>query len=119
MPTVKRFLFVMRQAPHQGVALQELLDVVLTTAAFDQAVSLLFLDDGVFQLKQHQQLESTGLKDTLAIFKALALYEVNDLYVEVESLDERGLQATDLALPVKTVLRNEVAHLTRQFERIY
>ncbi|MEQ1638264.1 MAG: sulfurtransferase complex subunit TusC [Methylococcales bacterium] len=119
MPTVKRFLFVMRHAPHQGVALQELLDVVLTTAAFDQVVSLLFLDDGVFQLKQHQQLGSTGLKDTLAIFKALALYEVKDLYVEVESLEERGLQVTDLALPVKTVLRKEVAGLTKQFERIY
>ncbi|NOT86285.1 MAG: sulfurtransferase complex subunit TusC [Methylococcaceae bacterium] len=115
---MQRFLFVMRHAPHQGTALQERLDVILTTAAFDQAVSLLFLDDGVFQLKKHQQPEMFELKDTLAIFRVLELYDINDLYVEIESLDERGLQTTDLALPVKTVLRNQVAHLTRQFERV-
>ncbi len=61
----------MRHAPHSGIQLQERLDIVLTTAAFDQQVALLFLDDGVFQLKKSQQVEKQGLKDTLAIFNAL------------------------------------------------
>ncbi len=116
---MKRFLFVMREAPHQGVRLQELLDVVLITAAFDQAVSLLFLDDGVFQLKQRQQPETAGLKDTLAIFDALSLYDIQELVVELESLQQRGLQAADLALPIRTLLRQEVAQWVKQFEVIY
>ncbi|MCX7088395.1 MAG: sulfurtransferase complex subunit TusC [Methylococcales bacterium] len=115
---MKTFLFVMRQAPYQGVMLQEMLDVILITAAFDQPVSVLFLDDGVFQLKKHQQPDASGLKNTLAIFDALELYGVDELYVEVESLLERGLQATDLALPLKTVHRKEIAQLSRQFERV-
>ncbi len=116
---MQRFLFIMRKAPHQGTQLQEILDVILTTAAFDQAVSLLFLDDGVFQLKQQQQPVASGLKDTLAIIHALELYGVNDYYVEVESLIERGLHITDLALPVTPLHRQDVAQLSKQFEQVY
>lgn len=116
---MKHYLFVMRDAPHQGVRLQELLDVLLITAAFDQAVSLLFLDDGVFQLKQHQQPILAGLKDTLAILGALELYEVKALVVESESLEKCSLQAADLAIPVNVLPRAEIATWIKQFEIIY
>lgn len=116
---MKKFLFVMREAPHQGVKLQELLDVVLITAAFDQSVSLLFLDNGVFQLKKNQQPASAGLKDTLAILSALELYEINELVVEVESMQQRGLQMADLALPVISILREELAAYFEQFDVVY
>lgn len=113
---MQRFLFVMRDAPHQGVILQEKLDFILITAAFDQVVSLLFLDDGVFQLKKQQQPESLGLKNITTIFDAMGIYGINDVYVEHESLVERGLQEADLSLPVKVVVRKEIAQLSRQFD---
>lgn len=116
---MKKFLFVMRDAPHQGVKLQELLDVVLITAAFDQSVSLLFLDDGVFQLKKNQQPAMAGLKDTLAILSALELYEINELMIEVESLQQRGLQMADLALPVNRIVRQDMAQWLQTFDVIY
>lgn len=116
---MKKFLFVMRHAPHQGVRLQELLDVVLITSAFDQTVSLLFLDNGVFQLKKNQQSAVAGLKDTLAILSALELYDINELVVEVESMQQRYLQNTDLALPVRNILREELAAYVGQFDVVY
>lgn len=115
---MKNFLFVVRHLPHSGVATQEILDVILTTAAFDQAVSLLFLDDGVLQLKNRQQTAATGIKDTLAIFKVLELYDVQDLYLEAEALQERGLTTDDLALPVNLLLRSEINTLFKQFDMI-
>ncbi len=115
---MKRYLFTMNQPPHQGCLLQEWLDIILTTAAFDQPVSLLFIDDGIFQLKQQQQAQNFGLKETLSLFKALALYDINTLYVEVESLEACGMQANDLALPVIEIYRHNLPTLMREYDII-
>lgn len=45
---MKSFLFVMQSAAYKGNKVQEVLDAVLISAAFDQQVSLLLLDDAVF-----------------------------------------------------------------------
>lgn len=107
---------MMRTLPHQGVQLQEKLDIILTAAAFDQHVSLLFLDDGVFQLKKGQQPEKQQLKDTASIFNALEMYDVNDLYIEAESLQQRGLTQADLTLPMKEIGCQEVGRLFKRFD---
>jgi len=51
---VKKFLYVNRRQPHGTVYALESLETVLIGAAFDQDVSMLFIDDGVFQLKKDQ-----------------------------------------------------------------
>jgi len=113
---MKKFLFILRNPPHQGIQLQEKLDVILTTAAFDQKVALLFLDDGVFQLKKNQQPEKQGLKDTASIFNALEIYDVHDLFTEVESLQQRGLKPSDLTLPAKEFYRKDINDLMQQYD---
>lgn len=114
-----RFLFILNRLPHQGLALAELLDVLFTTAAFEQSVSLLFVDAGVLQLYSTQQPGSYGLKDTLAMFSALELYGVTEYYVEQESLHEYGLQLTDLQLKAMPIARSAVSELLQQFTHIY
>jgi tRNA 2-thiouridine synthesizing protein C len=116
---MKRYLFVLRKAPHSGLYLQEMLDIILTTAAFDQAVSLLLLDDGVFALKKGQQAHAMGLKNTAAIFDALTLYEIHDIYTETESLEERGLTPSDLSLAVHPFYRHDIAELMQRFDVLF
>jgi len=94
--TVKKFLYVNRKAPYGTIYAQESLEVVLIGAAFDQDVSMAFLDDGVFQLTKGQDTKATGLKNFSPTFRALGDYEVTKLYVEQDSLDERGLTLDDL-----------------------
>ncbi|WP_446811626.1 sulfurtransferase complex subunit TusC [Methylomonas sp. 2BW1-5-20] len=115
---MKRYLFIMRRPPHCGSHLQETLDVILTAAAFDQQVALLFADEAVLQLKTHQGADGMALKDTLAIFKALQIYDVNDLYVEQESLHAAGLDTDNLILPVSILPRREIKHLMRGYDVI-
>lgn len=93
---IKKFLYVNRKAPYGTIYAQEALEVVLIGAAFDQDVSLAFLDDGVFQLTKGQDTKETGLKNFSPTFRALGDYEVTKLYVEQESLNERGLTLDDL-----------------------
>ena len=94
--TIKKFLYVNRKAPYGTIYAQESLEVVLIGAAFDQDVSLAFLDDGVFQLTKGQNTKEIGLKNFSATYRALGDYEVTKLYVEKESLEERGLTLDDL-----------------------
>ncbi len=93
---VKKFLYVNRKAPYGTIYALEALEVVLIGAAFDQDVSLAFLDDGVFQLTKGQDTKEIGMKNFSPTFRALGDYDVTKLYVERESLEERGLSADDL-----------------------
>lgn len=96
MSDVKKFLYVNRRAPYGTVYALESLEVVLIGAAFDQDVSLVFMDDGVFQLKKDQDSEASGMKNFSPTFNALGDYDVNKIYVEKESLEARGLTMDDL-----------------------
>ncbi len=96
MSDVKKFLYVNRKAPYGTIYALESLEVVLIGAAFDQNVSLAFLDDGVFQLAKGQDTKSLGVKNFSPTYRALGDYGVTKLYVEKESLAERGLTEDDL-----------------------
>lgn len=111
---MKKYLFVMRHLPHVSSHVQETLDQMLTTAAFDQSVSVLFLDAGVLQLKRGQNSQPMGLKNTAAIFQALELYEINNLFVEAESLSSLGMTVDELILPVEVTPRAEVNALMQR-----
>ncbi|MBL1263279.1 sulfurtransferase complex subunit TusC [Candidatus Methylomicrobium oryzae] len=116
---MKQFLFVLRRPPHSGAFVQEMLDIILTTAAFDQPTSLLLLDDAVFQLKHGQQPADFGMKDTASIYRALEIYDVKLVYAELESLEERGLKPADLCLPVQTIYRKDIASLMRRHQVLF
>jgi len=93
---VKKFMYVNRKAPYGTVYALESLEVVLIGAAFDQDVSLAFIGDGVYQLTKGQKTEGIGQKNFSPTFSALGDYEVTKIYIEKESLEERGLTLDDL-----------------------
>ncbi len=92
----KKFLYINRRAPHGSIYAHESLEVVLIGAAFEQAVTLAFIDDGVYQLMQNQDTGGIGVKNFAPTFRALGDYDVNQIYVEQESLELRGLSKDDL-----------------------
>ena len=92
----KKFLYVNRSAPYGTIYALESLEVVLIGAAFDQDVSIAFFDDGVYQILKNQDTSGIGMKNFSPTYRALGDYEVTRLYVEKESLDERGLSPDDL-----------------------
>lgn len=115
---MKKYLFILEKPAHSGAYVQEMLDIILSTAAFDQSVTILWLDDAVFQLKNQQQV-ITGHKDIAAILQSLSLYDITELYVETESLQERGLGVNNLALAVQELARSEIASFIQQFNVVF
>ena len=92
----KKFMYVNRKAPYGTVYALESLEVVLIAAAFEQDISLAFIDDGVYQIAKGQNTDGIGMKNFSSTYKALGDYEINKIFVEKESLDERGLTPDDL-----------------------
>jgi tRNA 2-thiouridine synthesizing protein C len=92
----KKFLYVNRKAPYGTIYAWESLEVVLIGAAFEQDVSLLFMDDGVYQLVKEMDTAGIGMKNFTATYAALGDYDVNKIYVDKDALTERGLALDDL-----------------------
>ncbi|MDO9053043.1 MAG: sulfurtransferase complex subunit TusC [Gallionella sp.] len=111
MSEVKKFMFVNRKAPYGTIYALESLEVVLITAAFDQDVSLMFLDDGVYQLKKGQQTKGIETKNFSPAYRALEDYDVEKLYVDKESMDARGLTEEDFLVSVTVLSRAEMGAL--------
>jgi len=93
---IKKFCYMNRKAPYGTIYALESLEVVLIAAAFDQDISLVFADDGVYQLTNNQETDGIGMKNFSKTYSALGDYDIKKIYVEKESLDERGLTADDL-----------------------
>ena len=96
MSDAKKFMYINRKAPYGTIYAWESLEVVLIGAAFDQEVSLAFVDDGVYQLMKGQDTTEVGIKNFSPTYAALGDYDVNKIYVEKESLEARGLTLDDL-----------------------
>lgn len=96
MSTTKKMMYINRNAPHGTVYALEGLEVVLAGAAFEQDVSMAFLGDGVFQIMQGQDTSDSDMKNFSPAYRALGDYGVTKLYVEEESLQQRGLTVDDL-----------------------
>lgn len=115
---IKKLMYVNRRAPYGTVYALESLEVVLIGAAFEQDVSVAFMDDGVFELVKGQDGGDTGIKNFSKTYRALEMYDVEKLYVSKESLDERGLTEDDLLVDVEVKNVDEMKALMEEQEVI-
>ena len=113
-PKVKKFMFVNRKAPYGSIFALESLEVVLISATFDQEVSLVFIDDGVYELVKGQQTKGIGMKNFSPSYRALEGYDVEKLYVDRDSMEQRGLRETDLLVPVELLDAGQMGFLMQQ-----
>jgi tRNA 2-thiouridine synthesizing protein C len=111
---IKRFLYINRKAPYGTIYALESLEVVLIAAAFEQDVSLAFLDDGVYQLAKGQETKNIGMKNFSPTYRALEDYDINKLYVEKEAMEARGLTEGDFIVPVEVKTAAEITKLMEE-----
>ena len=78
---MKSVLYLVRRPP--GPLADETTDLMLVSGVFEQATSVVFVDDGVLQL--------AGLDARQSPLKALPTYEVESLYADTQSLAVRGI----------------------------
>jgi tRNA 2-thiouridine synthesizing protein C len=105
--TGRRILFVVSQPPLRGALTRELLDAVLVAGVFEQRVTLLFVDDGVYQLLDNGLVGGNIARN----FRALPSYDIDAVWVDRAALAARQLATEDLVLPVRVAGRAAIRRL--------
>ncbi len=115
---VKKIMHIIRRAPHGTIYSYEALETVLIMAAYDQDISMAFIDDGVYALKKDQDTSEIEIKGYMKTFTALDDYDVEKLYVDRQSLEERGLTKDDLIVDVEVLESAEIGKLMAEQDSI-
>jgi tRNA 2-thiouridine synthesizing protein C len=110
----KKIMHVMRRAPHGSIYTYEGLEMILIMAAYEQDLSVAFIGDGVYALKKNQDTAGIGIKGFSKTFMALDGYDVEKLYVDKQSLEERGLTEDDLVVDVEVMDASEIGRLMNE-----
>lgn len=100
----KSTLVVLRRSPYGSSLAKASIDVALAAAAFEQPVDLLFLGDGVLQLRPDQDSRVLGVKNIGRQLAALPLYDIDRVYVDSEAAARFNLDLSKA--PVDTCVLN-------------
>ena len=92
---MKKVAIIISSAPHGTAKGREALDTALALSTFNH-ISVFFIGDGVFHLLANQHPELILMRDYIATFNMLELYDIEDVYVCKASLDERNLNQIPL-----------------------
>lgn len=111
-------LLIITRRPPAHLAAREALDLALAAAAFGVPVGLLFMDDGVLQLRKGQDATLLEQKSLTANLGALEMYGVEDVMVCRHSLAERGLDMAQCALGADCVDNAQIATLFDHYNEV-
>ena len=116
---MSKILVISRKAPYGSSAPREALDLALAGALFDQSISILLLDDAVFQLLPGQHPKAIGQKNLGAIMQSLPIYDIDNIFIAERALKERGLTASTLSLPAKAISTAEIKQLIQEQDQVF
>lgn len=115
----KKILLISRHAPYGNSTAREALDTALAASVYDQDISVLFMDDGIFQLLKNQHSQLIDQKNIASTIPALPLYGIENIYVHQNSMDERAISIEELVLDeIKMLNDDDVKHLLNQQDHL-
>ncbi len=114
----KKIAVINSQSPFNTPAGRESLDLALIFGAFEQQVSVFFIDDGVYQLIKSQQPEQIGGKDFLATMKAFELYDIENTYCCEHSIAQRSIDKTTLIASAVLLTPEKIAQQLATFDHV-
>ncbi|MBL4835081.1 MAG: sulfurtransferase complex subunit TusC [Pseudomonas sp.] len=111
-------LLIITRRPPAHIGAREALDLALAAAAFGVPTGLLFMDDGVLQLRKGQDAALLQQKSLTANLGALDMYGIEDVMVCRHSLAERGLHVNQCAVAVDCVDNAQIAALLDHYSEV-
>ena len=116
-----KLAFLFRTAPHGNAISREGLDALLAATAFcdEEDIGVFFIDDGVLNLLDEQNPELLLQKDFIRTFKLLDLYDIEQRFVCVDSLDQYNLQAEQLIISAEKIDSTSLINKLSQAEKVF
>ena len=111
-------LFIFSHSPYGSSLGREGLEAALAAGAFDQNMAIIFMGEGLWQLKNEQQTHNSGHKNHQKMTTALPLFGVDSLYAQACGLEARHLDVNDLYLDVKAISDSQISTLIHQAKHV-
>ncbi len=89
-------LLVFRHAPYGNALAREGLEAALACGAMGAKTNILYMNEGVWQLLEPQNSKTIGYKNQASMASALALYDVEGIWIDEDSLRQRNLTSVDI-----------------------
>ncbi|NUE96689.1 sulfurtransferase complex subunit TusC [Gilliamella sp. ESL0232] len=99
---MKKLAIIISSPPHGNAKGREALDIALAISVINH-ISVFFIDDGVFHLLPEQQPHKILMRNYIATFNMLELYDIDDVYVCESSLKSRNLIQIPHNIPSKVI----------------
>ncbi len=93
---MKDLLIILKNSPYRTELSKITLDLAITFATFEQAVSILIIGDGCLQLYPNQNTEAVDHRNHLKTLTSLGFYDIDNIYIEENSLENTGLNPDEL-----------------------
>lgn len=111
---MKKILIILSQPPYSDARAKDALDIALTSAAFEQEVSLLFSQDACYLLLDQQNPQPIAQKNLSNTLKALPMYDIEQLYVDEEALRVRGISAEQVESSAECLNKERIAEMIHE-----
>jgi tRNA 2-thiouridine synthesizing protein C len=111
-------LVVVRHSPYGSSMGKVSVDTVLATAAFDCQPTVLYMGEGVLQLKPEQNAEAINQKTIGKQLASFPMYDVEQIYVEAEAAARYGLDLENAPVTSKAVNSDEIYALLNTSQHI-
>jgi tRNA 2-thiouridine synthesizing protein C len=117
MPS-RELLLVCRHSPYGSQLSRSALDIALAASVFERDLSVLFMDEGVWQLLREQDAGSIYFKSIEKIIDSFPLYDLDSLFVDQHSLTQRQLSQSAIRDQVQLLGAQELPTFLNSFKQI-
>ena len=118
-PAKSSITFISRSAPYGRNRANLCLDMALACAVFEQDVNYVFLDDGIYQLLKGQDGAAIQNKTLGNALETLALYGIENVYADQQSLKQRSIDIADLLHGMQSIESDAVSKLIESSDTVF
>tara|TARA_B110000444_G_C18689886_1_gene523763 strand:+ start:189 stop:578 length:390 start_codon:yes stop_codon:yes gene_type:complete len=118
-PSKSRITFISRSAPYGNNRANLCLDIALASAVFEQDVSYVFLDDGVYQILKGQDGAAIKSKTLGNALETLGVYGIENVFADQQSLKKRGIDAAELLPDIQLIDSDALSKLIERSDTVF
>ncbi len=112
---MKRLAFVFTQPPHTTSVGREGLDALLALSSFSKDIQVFFISDSILQLIPDQKPTIILCHNYIVTFPVMSLYDIKEIYICSESINEKGLQGfKEWIIKVKVITAMQIRYKLEQ-----
>lgn len=115
---MKKIAFIFHTPPHATSSAREGLDAILAASAYSEDLAIFFVGEGVLQLLKAQEPSQVLSRDYISAFKLLDLYDIDQRYICSQSLQDWGLELSDLVIEGEVLSPQQIAAHWNEFDQL-